>query len=117
MISGVSISDAEKAGVRADIFTHLAGLAVAPTVAALWERGAIHVLTGAAGAVEFSEILARTHANAGYLRVALRLLESCGWLTAQPGAIGTPIGTPNEAPGAAAALGTPKQDLAYNHTD
>jgi len=112
-MSGVSISDAEKAGVRTAIFTHLAGLAVAPTVGALWERGAIHVLTGAAGPVEFSEILARTHANAGYLRVALRLLASCGWLTAQPGA----IGIPNGAPGAAAALGTPNKDLAYKLTD
>jgi hypothetical protein len=113
MISGVSISDAEKAGVRAAIFTHLAGLAVAPTVGALWERGAIHVLTGAAGPVEFSEILARTHANAGYLRVALRLLASCGWLTVQPAA----VGAPNGSPGAAAALGMPNKVLAYELTD
>ena len=110
---GVSISDAEKAGVRAAIFTHLAGLAVAPTVGALWERGAIDVLTGAAGALEFSDIVARTHANAGYLRVALRLLASCGWLTMEPGA----IGTPNGASSAAAALGTPNKDLAYKLTD
>jgi hypothetical protein len=87
-MTGVSISDAEKTGVRAAIFTHLAGLAVAPTVGALWERGAIDVLTGAAGALEFPDILARTHANAGYLRVALRLLASCGWLTRQPGVDG-----------------------------
>ena len=97
---GVSISDAEKAGVRAAIFAHLAGLAVAPTVGALWERGAIEVLTGAAGALEFSDIVARTHANAGYLRVALRLLASCGWLTMEPGAIRTP-----------------NKDLAYKLTD
>jgi hypothetical protein len=84
-LPGVSISDAEKAGVRAAIFTHLAGLAVAPTVGALWERGGLDVLTGAAGALEFSDILARTRANPGYLRVALRLLTSCGWLTEQPG--------------------------------
>src|SRR5947207_9017332 len=112
-MSGVPISDAEKAGVRAAIFTHLAGLAVAPTVGALWERGAIHVLTGATGALEFSDIVARTHANAGYLRVALRLLASCGWLTAQPAA----IGIPNRAPSAAAALRTPNEDLAYKLTD
>ena len=62
MMPGASISDAEKAAVRAAIFTHLAGLAVAPTVGALWERGALDVLTGAAGAVEFSEILA-SHAR------------------------------------------------------
>ena len=99
-----SISEAEKAGVRSAIFTHLAGLAVAPTVGALWERGAINVLTGAAGALEFSDIVARTHANAGYLRVALRLLASCGWLTMEPSAIGTSHGTPNK-------------DLAYKLTD
>lgn len=87
-MTGVSISEAEKAGVRAAVFTHLAGLAVAPTVGALWERGALEVLTGAAGALEFSEILTRTHANPGYLRVALRLLASCGWLTEQPDANG-----------------------------
>src|SRR6187397_1402932 len=84
-MSDPSISDAEKAGVRMAIFTHLAGLAVAPTIGALWERGALDVLTGAAGVLEFPEILARTHANAGYLRVALRLLASCGWLIEQPG--------------------------------
>ena len=36
---------------------------VAPTIGALWERGTLDVLTGAAGALEFPEILARTHAN------------------------------------------------------
>jgi hypothetical protein len=78
---GGAASDAEKSSVRAAVFTHLAGLVVAPTVAALWERGALDVLTGSAGAVGFSQLLQRTHANAGYLHVALRLLASCGWLT------------------------------------
>ena len=50
-LPGVSISDAEKAGVRAAIFTHLAGLVVAPTVGALWERGVLELLAGAAGAL------------------------------------------------------------------
>ena len=92
-MTGVSISEPEKAGVRTAIFTHLAGLAVAPTVGALWERGAIDVLTGAAGALEFPEILERTRANAGYLRVALRLLASCGWIAEESCA--TPNGTTN----------------------
>src|SRR5205823_334119 len=92
-MAGMSISDAEKTGVRGAIFTHLAGLVIAPTVGALWERGALDVLTGAADALPFPEIVARTHANAGYLRVALRLLASCGWLTVRPGAApGTPTG-------------------------
>jgi hypothetical protein len=76
-----SIPDADKTAVRAAVFTHLAGIAVAPTVGALWERGALEVLTGAAGPLEFAAILERTRANPGYLRVALRLLASCGWLT------------------------------------
>src|SRR5438067_10576998 len=76
-----SISEAEKAGVRAEIFNHLAGLVVAPTISALWERGALEELAAGSGAVEFGDLVARTHANPGYLRVALRLLASCGWLT------------------------------------
>jgi hypothetical protein len=80
MSGGESISEAEKAGVRAVVFNHLAGLAVAPTLSALWERGALELFAGASGEVEFGEIVARTHANPGYLRVALRLLASCGWL-------------------------------------
>ena len=73
----------EKAAVRAVVFRHLAGLVIAPTVSALSERGAIDVLAGQPGSVSFAEIVDRTHANPGYLRVALRLLASCGWLTEQ----------------------------------
>lgn len=71
---------ADKAAVRAAVFTHLTGLVVAPTIAALWERGALDPLLDARGAVGFDELVDRTHANRGYLRVALRLLMSCGWL-------------------------------------
>ena len=80
MKAGDSLSAAEKAGVRAMVFNHLAGLSVAPTISALWERGALEVFADRSGPVEFGEIVARTHANVGYLRVALRLLASCGWL-------------------------------------
>jgi len=80
MVAEESLSPAEKAGVRAVVFNHLAGLLVAPTVSALWERGALEVFAARPGPVEFDEILALTHANRGYLRVALRLLASCGWL-------------------------------------
>ena len=80
MAGGDSLSAAEKAGVRTAVFNHLAGLIVAPTISALWERGALEVFVDRSGPVEFHEIVARTHANAGYLRVALRLLASCGWL-------------------------------------
>jgi len=74
------VTDAERAAVRARIFTHLAGLVMGPTVAALWERGALERLTSPPGPVPFGDILDRTHANPGYLRIALRLLASCGWL-------------------------------------
>jgi hypothetical protein len=81
MAPGDSPSAAENAAVRAVVFNHLAGLIVAPTVSALWERGALEVFTARSDLVEFGEIVARTHANPGYLRVALRILASCGWLT------------------------------------
>jgi len=78
---------ADKAAVRAAVFTHLTGLVVAPTIAALWERGALDPLLDARDAVGFDELVDRTHANRGYLRVALRLLISCGWLAEEtPGA-------------------------------
>jgi len=61
---------ADKSAVRATVFTHLAGLVVAPTVSALWERGALDPLVDARGPVGFDELVDRTHANRGYLRVA-----------------------------------------------
>jgi hypothetical protein len=73
----------DKAAVRATVFTHLAGLVVAPTVSALWERGALDPLLDA-GRVPFEDLVERTHANRGYLRVALRLMMSCGWLAEEP---------------------------------
>src|SRR5262245_40388829 len=79
------LAETERAAVRARVFTHVAGVVMAPTVSALSERGAIDVLTGAPGFVPFDEIIARTHANAGYLQVALRLLASCGWLVERQG--------------------------------
>jgi hypothetical protein len=80
MVARDPISEGEKAGVRAVVFKHLAGLVVAPTVSALWERGALEVFSAAAGPVALDDIARPTHANPGYLRVALRLLASCGWL-------------------------------------
>lgn len=73
-------AEADKAAVRATVFTHLAGLVIAPTVAALYERGVLQQLLDARGPVPFDDIVERTHANRGYLRIALRLLRACGWL-------------------------------------
>src|SRR5215468_1124261 len=77
-----SLTDAERAAVRARVFTHLAGVVMAPTVSALSERGALELLTSVPG-VPFADLVEHTHANAGYMRVAVRLLASCGWLVDQ----------------------------------
>ena len=78
------LAEKERAAVRAKVFAHLAGVVMAPTVGALSERGALESLTSARGPVPFGDLVRQTHANAGYLRVALRLLASCGWLVEQP---------------------------------
>jgi hypothetical protein len=70
----------EKAAVRATIFTHLSGIVLAPTVAALADRGAFRLFESSATWIALNQICEQTHANRGYLRVALRLLTSCGWL-------------------------------------
>src|SRR5215203_2001681 len=70
----------EKARVRADVFHHLAGIAVAPTVTALNDRGLPQMLLDSPAPVPFADLVAQTGANPGYLRVALRLLASSGWL-------------------------------------
>jgi hypothetical protein len=69
----------EKAGVRAEVFHDLAGIVLAPTVKALADRGVLRLLAADDG-VTFEEILRQTRANRGYMRVALRLLASSGWL-------------------------------------
>ena len=74
------LAETERAAVRARVFTHLAGVVMGPTVSALWERGALGLLADTPRPVPFGNIVEYTHANAGYLRVALRLLASCGWL-------------------------------------
>jgi hypothetical protein len=77
------IGEEEKAQVRAVVFGHLAGVVLAPTVKALWDRR-VFELFGAAGEwVDFDRIAQETRANRGYLRIALRLLASCGWLKQQ----------------------------------
>jgi hypothetical protein len=79
MASVATVED-EKAQVRAAVFNHLAGIVLAPTVKALWERGVFQVFEGFSTWIDLDRVLARTNANRGYLRVALRLLAACGWL-------------------------------------
>ncbi|MBI4265108.1 MAG: class I SAM-dependent methyltransferase [Acidobacteria bacterium] len=74
-----TITDAEKAALRAQVFAHLAGLVLVPTAQALADRGVLDAF-GAPEWVDLDEIVVRTRGNRGYLRVALRLLASAGWL-------------------------------------
>jgi hypothetical protein len=70
----------EKAEVRATLFGHLSGIVLAPVVKALCDRKVFEIFGDSPAWVELDQIVERTHANRGYLRVALRLLASCGWL-------------------------------------
>src|SRR6266536_1314928 len=75
-----TISDAEKAQIRAVVFGHLAGVVLAPTVKALWDRRVFDLFEAGDKWVELDRVLDQTRANRGCLRAALRLLSSCGWL-------------------------------------
>jgi hypothetical protein len=69
-----------KAEVRATVFGHLAGMVVAPVFKALWDRRLFDLFESSPDGVDFEAVVERTHGNRGYLRIALRLLASCGWL-------------------------------------
>ncbi len=84
------IGEDEKTQVRATVFGHLAGIVVAPTVKALWDRRVFDLFGAADDWVDFNRIAQETRANRGYLRVALRLLASCGWLKQQVESGNTP---------------------------
>ena len=75
-----SPADGERATVRALVFSHLAGIVLAPVVKALWDRKVFDLLNGPSQWTGLDEIVEHTHGNRGYLRVALRLLTSFGWL-------------------------------------
>ena len=75
----------EKAAVRATLFGHLSGIVLAPVVKALCDRRVFEIFGDSPAWVELDQIVERTHANRGYLRVGLRLLASCGWLTQRLG--------------------------------
>jgi hypothetical protein len=77
-----SFADAGKAAVRAAVFHHLAGIVVPPTVTALADRGGFDLFVGPDPPewVDLEDIIVHTRGNRGYLRVALRLLASAGWL-------------------------------------
>src|SRR4051794_26886742 len=79
-MAALSVSEDQKAGVRATVFHHLSGIALAPVTRALWERG-VFELFATSETVALDEVVEKTRGNRGYLRVALRLLASSGWLT------------------------------------
>ena len=77
---GNELTSAEREAVRSIIFQHLAGIVLAPVVKALADRGVFALLADAPDGTGIDEIVNRTSANCGYLRVALRLLVACGWM-------------------------------------
>jgi hypothetical protein len=70
----------EQAKIRTRLFQHLAGIVIAPVVKALADRGIFALMADSPSGVSMDEIVDRTGGNRGYLRVALRLLVSCGWM-------------------------------------
>ena len=66
--------------VRATVFAHLRGMVLVPVVRALRDRGVFEFFRDPNARVDLDQIVAKTRANRGYLRVALRLLASAGWL-------------------------------------
>jgi len=79
-VATIPITEDEKAKVRATIFHHLAGIVVIPTLKALYDGKVFELFSHVPGPVELDRIVEQTHGNRGYLRVALRLLTSCGWM-------------------------------------
>jgi hypothetical protein len=79
MLQNEKVQD-ERAAVRAAVFGHLAGIVLAPTVKALWDRKVFDLFDGLSEWVKLDEVVDRTRGNRGYLRVALRLMAACGWL-------------------------------------
>jgi hypothetical protein len=70
----------EKAKVRATIFHHLAGIVLAPTLTALYNKGVFKFFQTSSKEMRLDEIAHISNGSIGYLRVAFRLLVSCGWM-------------------------------------
>jgi hypothetical protein len=79
------MAEDEKAEVRAKVFNHLAGIVLAPTVKALSDRRVFDLFESSSASRNLDEVVEKTHANRGYMSVALRLLSSCGWLKQEDG--------------------------------
>jgi len=84
-MANLSITDDDKAGVRTALFNHLAGIVIIPTLKALLGRRVFDLFGVLSDRVELDQIVKQTHGNRGYLRVAFRLLASCGWMEEHAG--------------------------------
>jgi hypothetical protein len=90
-MANLSLTDDDKAGIRATLFHHLAGIVVIPTLKSLLDRKVFELFAVSTEPVELNQIVNRTHGNRGYLRVALRLLASCGWMVERAGRNGSDV--------------------------
>jgi len=84
-MANLSLTEDDKARVRATLFNHLAGIVVIPTLKSLLDRRVFDLFGVLSEFVQLDQIVNRTHGNRGYLRVALRLLASCGWMMERAG--------------------------------
>lgn len=90
-MANFSLADDEKAGIRALLFHHLAGIVIVPTLKALLDRKVFDLFGGSPASLELDQAVNRTHGNRGYLRVAFRLLASCGWIEERIGRNGSKV--------------------------
>jgi hypothetical protein len=74
------MTEHEKSAVREVVFSHLAGIVLAPTVKALAEQGVFKLFGRPNRRLALSKIEDCIPCNRGYLRVALRLLACAGWM-------------------------------------
>ena len=84
-MANLSLTDEQRAGVRTRLFDHLAGIVIIPTLKALLDRKVFDMLGASSEPLALEQIVSRTHGNRGYLRVAFRLLASCGWIEERAG--------------------------------
>lgn len=90
-MANISLTDDDKARVRATLFHHLAGIVTIPTLKSLLDRRVFDLFGVSSEPVGLDQIVNRTHGNRGYLRVALRLLASCGWMVERAGRNGSDV--------------------------
>ncbi len=73
------LSATEKRTYRSELFRHLDGIAVAPVVYGLKDKGVLDFILKQ-GKSTLKEIIEKFDANEGYLNIGLRILASQGWL-------------------------------------